>query len=223
MLIMSVANKRLRLLGWTFFTSVILLLLTIGFLGLDTVLSYPSKLEWMYRAIDSHKFPDAVFTAVGILAPISLLFGMPTAHAMSFPLALISFGGAYLIWRQAIKSGKHTYPFAYASSVLIIFILAPLQHFYSLIMLCPVWAYTVPAISIPNILKIKERALRYWCFLFLSFPLLSWMTAYVLGYLCKMPGLGHLPLITLLFVVSLINFSNSLKTKTSSQPTLIQP
>ncbi len=210
MLIMSLADRRFRLLFWALLISIILLGITINVLGLGPVLTYPNKLECIYRAIDNHQLPDTAYTTVSILGPISLICGLGFAHIMSLPATIVSLLGAYIIWHQAIQSGKHTYPFAYASSVLFIFIFAPLQHFYSLILLCVVWACTVPAISIGNILKIKEQPLRYWCFLFLFFPALTWIVAY-LASLCGFPGLGHLLILLCMFFLSLSCFRQSIK------------
>jgi len=210
MLIMSLADRRFRLLFWTLLISIILVVLTIMVLGLEPFLMYPNKLECIYRAIDNHTLPDTAYATASALGPISLIYGLGVAHMLSLPATIISLAGAYVIWRKAIQSGKHAYPFAYASSVLFIFIFAPLQHFYSLILLCIVWACTVPTISIEKILKIKEYSLRYWCFLFLFFPALTWIISY-LACFNGFPGLGHLSILLVMFFLSLFCFRQSIR------------
>ena len=184
MLVMALADKRFKLLFWTSLMSIIFLTITIYVLGWNTVIMYPTKLMSIHQAIDAYKLPDAAATTVSILGLVSLVCGQQAGHIISFGSTISFLILTYLIWRRALRAGQHSYPYAYAATVLLSFICTPYQHIYSLILLCVVWAGTIPATSISKILKVQKSALRYWCLLFFFFPaphvdtLLFWFTFY---------------------------------------------
>jgi len=110
-----------------------------------------------------------------------------------------------------------TFAYAYAASILINFILGPHERYYDLVLLSVMWAITVKAVDLENILLMKEKSEQFWNLLFLLFPAITWIT--------YLPGAGnaknyignlYLPVLITMFVLSIINL-NIITNKTNSQ------
>ncbi len=216
MLIMALVARKFRLLFFVLIFSLLLLVAAVFILGIEPVLQYPRALLTIEVALDKHQLPAPINLIVSILGPISVIFGSHVARLASLPLTLISLAIIYLIWRKAILAGKHTYGYAYASSVLCNLILGPHEHYYDLLLLSVVWATTISTVEFNKIFMIKERGQYFWCILFVLFPALTWVLYFQTrnGYF----GAWHLPLLILMFKVSILKFKYSTRTNLKDNP-----
>jgi len=220
MVAMSLAGRKYRLMLLTALLSGLLLLLTINIMGLNSVITYPRQILSFTQAQDTYKLPGLEGSLVSVLGPITLIAGRHAASRLSLPFALISLVIMYIIWRKAIKTTPLSFPFAYASSLLINFILAPRQHVYSLILLSTAWAITTPAVSLKQIVQLKQHTERLWCLVFFLFPALGWILCYINGV--GTPGTRCLPLLLFMLLLALSRFRQIIKsTKQSSLPKII--
>ncbi len=210
MLIMLLAARKFRLLLMSILICIIIMAGIIAVLGIGPILKYPAQVILMETALDRYQMPAPTTLVVGLLGPIGIICGREAARLASLPALSICLAGMYYIWRKAVRAGNHSYDFAYASTFLLNLICGPHEHFYDLALLSVVWACTVPSINIKNISNIKQHSLRFWCYLFLLFPAITW------GIYLSTPvkgnfGAWHLPLLILMFFLSLYNFRRTIR------------
>lgn len=98
--------------------------------------------------------------AVTVFTTVCCLFGL----AMSA-----------LVWLKA-RGRQELFGWSMAFTLLMLLLCGPHVHHYDVLLLVVAAALTLPSVSFSDVVKVKERAYRYWCYLFLLYPMVSFIT-----------------------------------------------
>jgi hypothetical protein len=218
MLIMLLATKRYRLFLGVILFSVLLLGCCVIFMGINPILVYPSKLQ----AIEAGRYALKLHSPLewttsyylGLPSVISAIFQKSLGHELVTWSSILDFVMTYLIWKKAGKKGTHTYPFAFAVTLLIDLMIGPYANLYDIFFMALAWAITLPAVELANFSKIKTPALRLWFLAFSFFPIASWL---IETYCMKYGGTLHMLLLGTVLIIALWNFKNVLSLSNESR------
>ncbi len=210
MLIMVLATKRFRLLGAIVLFSIFLLFACALVMGIDPILAYPAKLQTIESgryALKLHS-PLEWTTAyyLGLPALISFICQKSVGHQLVIFTSILDFIITYFIWKKAAKAGNHTYPFAFAVTLLIDLMIGPYANLYDIFFLSLAWAITLPEVDLSRFSNLKTHALRLWFLAFCFFPIVSWA---IETYCMKYGGALHMLLLTSLLVIAATNLASS--------------
>jgi hypothetical protein len=135
--------------------------------------------------------------------------GRTTARTLCVALVVPVFIGLYMLWRRiGTRNTPAILGFAIACSLIPLYIFNARCIYYDLLLMLIPWALTVPVVEFDQIKTLSNRNLRYWCWLFLLFPVLNWV---IIWARVVDGGPAHQPVMLLLFVLAWLNLQQLLK------------
>ncbi len=214
LIIMLLATKRFRLLTFTILFSILLLSICALTIGIEPLLAYPSKLQNIENARNAFKmnWPIEWTTSycLGVPAVISFICQKSLGHGLVIWSSLLDFILVFSIWRKAAKLGTHTYPFAFAITVLIDLMIGPYAFLYDIFMINLGFAMTLPVVELSKFSELKTHALELWFLAFSFFPLASW---YIESFYSPSGGALHMMLLAILLLIASWNLKNVISSK----------
>lgn len=215
MALIALADRQWKTLFAWVSTMVILLGASAVIISPQAVLSYPSMVRKLELMIDEGKLYNPITTeSISLRGPLTMVLGSG-AHPFAWLFWVIGLAVNYYIWRQAIKSGRQTYGYALASSVLFSLLLSFHANFYDLLLLAVPWALTVSSVGFHNLSKIGSPWQRIWSIAFFLFPFVGWAIMHFFGWYDGVPM--HIPVMIVLLVIALGNFLRLCRLETADR------
>lgn len=221
-LFIMLATKRYRLLIYTLICSLVLLGACAIFMGTDVLSLYPAKLKSIEAARHAlQKTSPLEWTTayyLGLPSFISFFWHKSIGHRLIIWSTIIDYVLIYLTWRKAYKFGPNTYPFAFAVTLLLDLLIGPYANLYDIFFLAIPWAMTLPQVELSHFSALKTYGMRLWYLAFSLFPICSWI---IETYCLKFGGSLHMLMLSVIFLIAIINFREAAHdSKISSVPSI---
>ncbi len=175
-LIAALWGKRYKALVTALIIGCLVLAATISILGWQPVIDYPKNFASIQAGTASGRYYYTTEGMGNLLSALIIAFGAELGYKLSYPVMLLGWLCCVLIWRSAFQAGPLVYRYALAVTMPLALVTSAHANDFDLVILIVGWAITISALTPAQIKLLRNPYERFWCYLFLLYPIIDGIT-----------------------------------------------